>query len=418
LCGHLPWCGETQSEISHNSIRGIYEEPEQLSRTVRDLIKKMLNPSPRDRITIQEIRTHPWINDGFSEPPPSLLVVRQPVFEVREEILTQLESLGYKNIPDCRRKILENELCEVVAIYHLLLDRIVDEEMAEIKKKLMHKKSSAPSYSRAEKTDPKERRLSSPTRAPGGPPKLAVIPEDAGSYKEPGPWGWSRHKHDGKPHEGRGDLTRSAPIYQNERPNTRQRAATHDNPDVAPSGGGAKWQHHRRASVAFGTPADLPTYQQKQAPKPKIVKKAYAQQPVEQNGADRRFSLDSRGLNEQMSQETGGLNSSNGIERRLSSQQIAGPRLVSGVFKSSTTTSMPPEEAAKIVKKCLGDSDLFVKRKSPYVFLCMDEAGVKFKVEVCKILQLDLTGVHLKRISGDIWKYKELCNSLVTDMKL
>jgi len=316
---------------------------------------------------------------------------------------------------------LENELCEVGAIYHLLLDRIVDEEMAEIKKKLMYKKNHTTSpYPRTEKVDPRERRLSSPTRVPGGgPPKLAVIPEDAGSYREPGPWGWGRHKHDGKQNgipEGRGDLTRSAPVYQNERPNNRQRAATHDNTDVVP--GGARWKHHRRASVAVGTPADLPTYQQKPAPKPKSVKKACTQLPADQNGADRRFSLDSRGFNnEQMAQETAG-GSSNSIARPPSSQQISGPRLVSGVFKSSTTTSMPPEEAAKIVKKCLGESDLFVKRKSSYVFLCIDESGVKFKVEVCKILQLDLTGVHLKRISGDIWKYKELCNSLVNDMKL
>ena len=54
-----------------------------------------------------------------------------------------------------------------------------------------------------------------------------------------------------------------------------------------------------------------------------------------------------------------------------------------------------------------------------YVFLCIDEgSGVKFQLEVCKILQLDLTGVHLKRISGDIWKYKALCNGLVMEMKL
>lgn len=74
----------------------------------------MLNPSPRDRITIEEIRRHPWINEGFNEPPPSLLTVRQPVFEVRDEILEQLASLGYKNVVESRKKILENEVCEVL----------------------------------------------------------------------------------------------------------------------------------------------------------------------------------------------------------------------------------------------------------------------------------------------------------------
>jgi MAP/microtubule affinity-regulating kinase len=82
ICGHLPWNGESECDITHNSIRvsiqrvvlqddsllfakGIYEAPDTLSYSVRDLIQKMLNPNPRERITIEEIRMHQWINEGF-----------------------------------------------------------------------------------------------------------------------------------------------------------------------------------------------------------------------------------------------------------------------------------------------------------------------------------------------------------------
>lgn len=418
LCGHLPWCGETQSEITHNSIRGNYEEPETLSPSVRDLIRKMLTPSPRDRITIEDIRLHPWINEGFSELPPSLLVVRQPVFEVREEILEQLVSLGYKNKDECRKKILDNEVSELVAIYHLLLDRVVEEEMVEIKKKLMHKKSSSP-HKHLEKVvnmhvDPRERRLSSPTRANNA-PKLAAIPEDESkAFQEPGPWGWGRHKHDEKQaekriaSEGRSELTRSAPIPRPPpvRSVTKQKSVVQVNA-VDPAGISAgRWQQ-RRSSVAYG-PGVVDARRQKQGHSKKICVL-----PTDPHWGDRRYSLDSRAFtNEQMAQEIAG--------GRLSTPlSVIGPRLVKGVFKSSTTTSMAPEEVSKIAKKCLRLSDLFVKRKNPYVFLCIDEgSGVKFQLEVCKILQLDLTGVHLKRISGDIWKYKALCNELVAEMKL
>jgi len=447
LCGHLPWCGETQSEISYNSIRGIYEEPDTLSQGVKDLIRNMLNPSPRERITIEEIRMHPWINEGFSEPPPSLLVIRQPVFEVREEILEQLVSLGYKNIDECRKKILDNELCEVVAIYHLLLDRIVEEEMTEIKKKLMHKRAqpvpttSSPNKSIAKVAnmhiDPRERRLSSPTRVVNV-PKLAAIPEDESNseIREPGPWGWGRHKHDDKhtatqkhatdgrselsrstpienATDGRNELTRSAPI---ERPAAKHnRSAVHVN--AIESSSSVSRCQQRRSSVAFG-PAVVET-NRKPVQKFSHVKKGWHQAPDACDG--RRFSLDSRGFNnEQMAQEIPGGNSRTGAAKFPSSPStVIGPRLVKGVFKSSTTTSMSPDEAAKTVKRCLGLGDLFVKRKSPYMFLCIDEeCGVKFQVEVCKILQLDMTGVHLKRISGDVWKYKALCNTLVSDLKL
>jgi serine/threonine protein kinase len=400
LCGHLPWCGETQAEITYNSVRGIYDEPSNLSPTVRDLIRKMLTPSPKDRITIGDIRLHPWINEGFNELPPSLLVVRQPVFEVREEILDQLVSLGYKNKEECRKKILENELSEPVAIYHLLLDRIVEEEMAEIKKKLMHKKAQSSQLKQTTKSgsrgDPRERRLSSPTRTP----KLAAIPEDDGhETREP-----SLHKHDSKQSEGRSELTRSAPIPrpQAAKAVTRQKSvATVDNPTAG------RWQ--RRSSVAYG-PNGVDTTVRR-PPKQGNAKSKVCILPPDPFCSDRRYSLDSRAFaGEQMAQEAPGLqgNSTTGC-----------PRLVKGVFKSSTTTSMPPEDVAKIAKKCLQTSDLFVKRKNPYVFLCIDEtSGVKFQLEVCKILQLDLTGVHLKRISGDIWKYKALCTALVTEMKL
>lgn len=43
---------------------------------------------------------------------------------------------------------------------------------------------------------------------------------------------------------------------------------------------------------------------------------------------------------------------------------------------------------------------------------------MKFQLEVCKISQLDMTGVHLKRLVGDIWAYKNMCTSLVNKLSL
>lgn len=75
----------------------------------------MLNPKPRERITISEIRKHPWINEGYSTPPPSLLNMRPPVVEVRDEVLEQLVSLGFKHEEELRKQIVDNECCQVNA---------------------------------------------------------------------------------------------------------------------------------------------------------------------------------------------------------------------------------------------------------------------------------------------------------------
>jgi len=101
----------------------------------------MLNPDPKARITIAEIRKHRWINDGYDVPPASMITARQPVFEVRDEIINQLAGLGFKNEDEIRKQILDNECCQVVAMYHLILDRKVAEEMAEVKKNLLDNKT-------------------------------------------------------------------------------------------------------------------------------------------------------------------------------------------------------------------------------------------------------------------------------------
>jgi serine/threonine protein kinase len=473
LCGHLPWSGETQTEISHNSIRGIYEEDESLSPSVRELIRGMLNPNPRERATIEEIRMHQWINEGYSELPPSLLVVRQPVFEVRDEILEKLVSLGYVNSEENKRKILENECCQVVAVYHLLLDRAVDEEMAEIKKKLMYTTkqhiSTQPQHHhpntlghlhtnkqqrqrsiRKPHFDPRERRLSNPTTM------LASIPEDE-IHEVNGSAEWEhvyekRHKHDEKQQTGChqiaqisnsrhhhdmiiGDtvLAHSAPFpfphQQTQQTNKIQNVAN-SSPPTYPVSPASYWRQ-RRFSVASGTcevsavkSGSNKISTQKgninqgvnRAGVPKGSNMSTVSAPesdTQSSPVGRKYSLDSRALIRNEKHAEGGTSSSSPPALPV------GPRMVKGLFKASTTTTKAPEETAKIIKKTLGTCGLFVKRKSPYVFQCIDEeSGVKFQVEVCKIIQLDMTGVHLKRLSGDIWKYKNLCTELVNHMKL
>jgi hypothetical protein len=75
----------------------------------------MLNPDPKARITIAEIRKHLWLNEGYDSPPASMITARQPVFEVRDEIISQLISLGFKNEDEIRKQILDNECCQVNA---------------------------------------------------------------------------------------------------------------------------------------------------------------------------------------------------------------------------------------------------------------------------------------------------------------
>jgi len=57
-----------------------------------------------------------------------------------------------------------------------------------------------------------------------------------------------------------------------------------------------------------------------------------------------------------------------------------------------------------------------------YSFVCEDEPekknSVAFEIEICKVTKLSLLGLHLKRVRGNIWTYKKICNKLLTQMAL
>lgn len=477
LCGHLPWSGDSQAEVSHNSIKGIYDEPQEVSLAGRDIIRKMLTPSPKDRITIAEIRKHSWLNEGYPEPPKSLLTIRPPVVEVREEILEQLVSLGFKNEEELRQLILENECCQAVAMYHLLLDRLVADELVELRRAMGVTTPSSPGMSSPSSSvstpSPSGKKVlhrisqanglrlsGSPAMLSGGSvPKLASIVEEEINEVSADDWdkmqqpeeelqplapsphpqpGLYQHQHESPRHQcdltqscvphdslqvharrGREQLSSSMPMYSS--PGGRHRRFSVAAPsDVRhnkslPQGSTEseiqqnylhqrypphRGEQHQKRNPAYTTHSQ-PSHQQK------LQHSEQSDEISSHPARGRKFSLDSRAFAEQkqISQENGG--------------GPGAPRQVKGVFKSSTTTTRPPSEAAKLVKKTLSNSPLFVKRKSPYIFECLDEeTGVKFQLEVCKISQLNITGIHLKRLVGDIWQYKNMCTTLVNKLSL
>ena len=57
----------------------------------------MLTIDRTKRATIEELRHHPWVNLGYSNPPPSCLPDRPAlsVDELNEEIIAKLETVGF-----------------------------------------------------------------------------------------------------------------------------------------------------------------------------------------------------------------------------------------------------------------------------------------------------------------------------------
>ncbi|KAH6794612.1 calcium-dependent protein kinase 32 [Perilla frutescens var. hirtella] len=76
LCGVPPFWAETEQGVAQAIIRSAVDfkrDPwPKVSDRAKDLVKKMLNPDPKLRLTAQEVLDHPWLQNAKSAPNVSL----------------------------------------------------------------------------------------------------------------------------------------------------------------------------------------------------------------------------------------------------------------------------------------------------------------------------------------------------------
>jgi 5'-AMP-activated protein kinase, catalytic alpha subunit len=83
LCGTLPFDDESIPNLFKKIKSGMYSLPSHLSQLSRELIVRMLVVDPMKRITIPEIRTHPW----FQHKLPAYLALAPAMIERRERVV-------------------------------------------------------------------------------------------------------------------------------------------------------------------------------------------------------------------------------------------------------------------------------------------------------------------------------------------
>ncbi|XP_022740187.1 SNF1-related protein kinase catalytic subunit alpha KIN10-like [Durio zibethinus] len=130
LCGTLPFDDENIpnlfKKIKEFALfvlqRGIYTLPSHLSPGARDLIPRMLVVDPMKRMTIPEIRQHPWFQAHLPRylavPPPDTM---QQAKKIDEEILQEVVRMGFErnHLVESLRNRIQNE---GTVAYYLLLD--------------------------------------------------------------------------------------------------------------------------------------------------------------------------------------------------------------------------------------------------------------------------------------------------------
>eukprot|EP00257_Ricinus_communis_P027615 XP_025015029.1 SNF1-related protein kinase catalytic subunit alpha KIN10 [Ricinus communis] len=122
LCGTLPFDDENIPNLFKKIKGGIYTLPSHLSPGARDLIPRMLVVDPMKRMTIPEIRLHPWFQARLPRylavPPPDTM---QQAKKIDEEILQEVVKMGFdrNQLIESLRNRLQND---ATVAYYLLLD--------------------------------------------------------------------------------------------------------------------------------------------------------------------------------------------------------------------------------------------------------------------------------------------------------
>ncbi|KAL0381012.1 UNVERIFIED_CONTAM: SNF1-related protein kinase catalytic subunit alpha KIN10 [Sesamum angustifolium] len=112
LCGTLPFDDENIPNLFKKIKGGIYTLPSHLSAGARDLIPRMLIVDPMKRMTIPEIRAHPWFQAHLPRylavPPPD---TTQQAKKIDEEILQEVVKMGFDRnvLSDSLRNRVQNE---------------------------------------------------------------------------------------------------------------------------------------------------------------------------------------------------------------------------------------------------------------------------------------------------------------------
>ncbi|XP_076942814.1 SNF1-related protein kinase catalytic subunit alpha KIN10-like [Bidens hawaiensis] len=122
LCGTLPFDDENIPNLFKKIKGGIYTLPSHLSPGARDLIPRMLVVDPMKRITIPDIRLHPWFQAHLPRylavPPPDSM---QQAKKIDEDILLEVGKMGFDRdaLLESLRSRAQND---GTVAYYLLLD--------------------------------------------------------------------------------------------------------------------------------------------------------------------------------------------------------------------------------------------------------------------------------------------------------
>ena len=140
LCGYLPFEDENNNndELYDKICKGKFDIPNHVSEKAKDLINKILVTDPDKRLTISQIKNHPWFNLYNNDNKNKIsegLDLSKYIIPIDEEIVKIISKIFNIKEEEIRIAILSNKHNDVSTLYYLFL-----------KKKINNNKKSVADY--------------------------------------------------------------------------------------------------------------------------------------------------------------------------------------------------------------------------------------------------------------------------------
>lgn len=120
VAGVLPFDDENIAVLSSKIRTGSFSTPFWFSAPLKDLLERMLNPDSVARLTVGQIKRHPWVEFRVTELRPLSL---RPQPEVNASVLRKVLGLGFSQFSYERAKhTVENNKFEGVSVAYRLLE--------------------------------------------------------------------------------------------------------------------------------------------------------------------------------------------------------------------------------------------------------------------------------------------------------
>ncbi|KDQ10900.1 hypothetical protein BOTBODRAFT_35841 [Botryobasidium botryosum FD-172 SS1] len=114
VCGKVPFDDQSMPALHAKIKRGQVDYPAWLSADCKSLLGRMLVTNPRERATLTEVLSHPWMLRNFSGPPAAHLVQREPLRadDIDREVIMGMNGFAFGMADEIERnliKVLESD---------------------------------------------------------------------------------------------------------------------------------------------------------------------------------------------------------------------------------------------------------------------------------------------------------------------